>query len=38
MITNFSAREWWYTKAHENLFDLTREEFYLYRLIIKGAP
>lgn len=36
--TTFTWREWHYTQANESLFDLTKEELFVYRLIIKGAP
>jgi hypothetical protein len=33
----FSWREWCWTEAGESLFTLTKEELYLFRLIIKEA-
>lgn len=33
----FTYREWFFTTAEENLFHLSREELFLYRLIIKGS-
>lgn len=35
--TKFSRLEWWFTRADENLFLLTREELYLCRLLIAGS-
>lgn len=35
MRTKFTPYEWRATLAHENLFDLSKEELYLFRLIIK---
>ena len=33
----FTYREWFFTNAEENLFHLSREGLFLYRLIIKGS-
>lgn len=36
--TKFTWREWQYTNADESLFALSKEELYLYRLLVQGAP
>lgn len=36
--TKFTWREWQFTNADESLFSLDKEQLYLYRLIITGAP
>ena len=36
--TKFTWREWHYTNANESLFDLSKDELVLFRLIIKEAP
>ncbi len=36
--TKFTYREWHYTCAHENLFDLDKNALAFYREIVKGAP
>ena len=36
--TKFTWREWQYTNADESLFGLDKEELYIYRLLVQGAP
>jgi len=36
--TRFTRSEWFYTTADECLFKLSREELFVFRLILKGAP
>lgn len=38
MKPKFTWREWHYTNANESLFDLSKEELYVFRLLIKEAP
>lgn len=33
----FTYREWWFCNSDENLFELTREQLFIYRLIIKES-
>lgn len=37
-MRKFTFLEWYYTRSLENLFDLAPEDYYVYALIVKGAP
>lgn len=36
--TVFTRREWYFTCADENLFNLSWEERFFFRAIVRGAP
>lgn len=36
--TKFTWREWLYTNGDESLFDLSKDELIMFRLIIQEAP
>jgi hypothetical protein len=36
--TKFTWREWQYTNANESLFDLSKDELAVFRLLIRMAP
>ena len=38
MKPKFTWREWHYTNANESLFDLSKGELEIFRLLIKGVP